>query len=138
MSKVRVDLKNVQVLEGQGIGEGNFELNIKVQDGRNKVHWPDPYPATRKVDQGGAVMGIGKRVGTYTIDSGLLTKLFDIDVTEKDKGSLGQDDIGHGDVSLELKPDMKPVTKSATINLKRPNMKGNNGKVKVTLSAQLV
>jgi hypothetical protein len=112
-------------------------IDIKVQEGRNKVHWPDPYPATSKVDQGGTVVGISKRVGTYTVESGSLHKLFDIDVTEKDKGTLGQDDTGHGDVTFELKPNMKPDTKSATIDLYRRNMKRKNGKVKVTLSAQV-
>lgn len=138
MSDVRVDLKSVEVVKGQGIGEGNLELNIKVEEGRNKVHWPDPYPAIHTVDQGGALVGIGKRIGVYDVDSGAKTKMYSISVTEKDKGSLGQDDIGHGDVTLELKKGMKPVTKSATIDLKRPNMKKTNGKVKVTLSAQVV
>ena len=137
MSKVRVDLDNVQVVEGQGIGEGNFELNIKVQEGANKVFWPDPYPAYRVVDQGGAIYTIGKTVATYTIDSGTLSKLYNLSVNEIDKGTLGQDDIGAGTLSFDLTPTMAPSTKSVTIDLKRPNM-SKLGKVKVTLTAQRV
>ena len=74
MAKIRVDLESVQVIEGQGIAEGNFELNIKVQEGANQVSWPDPYPAYRVVDQGGALYDIGKAVGTYEVASGTLSK----------------------------------------------------------------
>jgi hypothetical protein len=137
MAKIRVDLKSVQVIEGQGIGEGNFELNVKVQEGSHRVFWPDPYPAYARVDQGGAVHGINKPVATYEVASGKLSKLFSIDVKEVDKGTLGQDDIGHGDLTLDLTPGMAPATKSATISLKRPNMSWQ-GKVKVTMTAQQV
>ena len=137
MSKIHVDLDSVKVLDGQGIGEGNFELNIKVQEGKNVVHWPDPYPEYSKVDQGGAVKAIGKQVATYTVDSGTLSKKYTVSVVEVDKGTLGQDDTGVGWISFDLTPTMKPSTKSATINLKRPNM-NENGKVQVTMTAQQV
>jgi hypothetical protein len=61
MAQIRVELKSVQVVEGQGIGEGNFELNLKVQEGNNKVSWPDPYPAYRVVDQGGQCTALARR-----------------------------------------------------------------------------
>ena len=137
MACIRVQLKSVEVVEGQGIGEGNLELNLKVQEGNNKVYWPDPYPAYRVVDQGGAVYGIGKTVATYEVTTGTLSKLYSIDAFEIDKGMLGQDDLGHGDVTFALTPTMAPATKSVTITLKRPNM-NTQGKVKVTLVAQQV
>ncbi len=137
MSNIRVDLDKVQVLEGQGIGEGNFELNIKVQEGSNKVSWPDPYPAYRVVDQGGAVYNIGKTVGTYAVNTGTLSKLYNLTVSEIDKGTLGQDDVGAGTITFDLTPTMAPSTKSMTVELKRPNMSWL-GKVKVTMTAQRV
>jgi len=137
MTTVHVDLDSVKVTEGQGIGEGNFELNIKAQEGSNVVHWPDPYPSSSKVDQGGGVKSIGKRVATYDIDNGTLSNMFTITVREIDKGTLGQDDEGVGWVTFDLTGTMAPATKSATIDLKRPNM-NELGKVKVTMTAQRV
>lgn len=138
MSKVHVDLDSVKVIDGQGIGEGNLELNVKAQEGKNTVHWPDPYPSSDKVDQGGGVKSIGKRIATYTVNGGKLSKKFTLTVREIDKGTLGQDDEGVGWVTFDLTSTMAPATKSATIGLKRPNMKGKLGKVKVTLTAQRV
>jgi hypothetical protein len=37
MANIRVDLESVQVTEGQGIGEGDFELRIQVQEGTNNM-----------------------------------------------------------------------------------------------------
>lgn len=113
-------------------------MNIKAQEGRHVAHWPDPYPSSNKVDQGAGVKSIGKRVATYNIDNGTLSKKFTVTVREIDKGTLGQDDEGVGSVSFDLTGTMAPVTKSATIPLKRPNMKKKLGKVKVTLAAQRV
>src|SRR5919199_357890 len=123
MSTIRVDLKSVQVVEGQGIGEGNLELNVKVQEGSNRVDWPDPYPASQKVDQGGGVntFNLPQTIGTYKVESGTLSKLFSISVVEVDKGTLGQDDTGSGDITFELTPNMAAQTKYATIDLKPLN-----------------
>jgi hypothetical protein len=137
MATVHVDLDSIKVIEGQGIGEGNLELNIKAQEGSNVAHWPDPYPSSNKVDQGGGLKSIGKRVATYNIDNGTLSKKFTITVREIDKGTLGQDDEGVGWVTFDLTGTMAPATKSATIDLKRPNM-NELGKVKVTMTAQRV
>ena len=89
------------------------------------------------MDQGGGVKSIGKRVATYNIDNGTLSKKFTITVREIDKGTLGQDDEGVGWVTFDLTETMTPATKSATIPLKRPNM-NELGKVKVTMTAQRV
>lgn len=137
MANIHVDLDSVKVLKGQGIGEGNLEINIKVQEGSNLVHWPDPYPDYSVVDQGGAVKAIGKRVATYAVASGTLSKKFTISVKEIDKGTLGQDDSGVGWLTFDLTPTMGPATKAAKINLKRPNM-SELGQVEVTMVAQRV
>ncbi len=137
MANVYVALDTVKSLKGQGIGEGNLELNIKVQEGSNVVHWPDPYPEYSVVDQGGGVKSIGKRVATYSVASGTLSKKFTITVKEIDKGTLGGDDSGVGSLTFDLTPNMAPVTKSATINLKRPNM-SELGQISVTMTAQQV
>lgn len=136
MAKIRVDLESVQVIEGQGVGEGDFELRIQVQEGSNQVVWPSLNGST-KVDKGGAAQSIGREVATYTVTSGTLSKRFTIDVTEVDKGTLGQDDQGQGTVNFDLTSDMAPSTKPVTISLKRPNM-SFQGKVKVTMTAQRV
>ncbi len=139
MSRIRVDFASVQVVEGQGVGDGNLELNVRVQEGLHKVDWPAPYPAYNKVDQGGAVhtQDLPKTIGIYVVDAGTLSKLFSISVVEVDKGTLGQDDTGSGTITFDLKPDMAAQTKYVTIDLKRPNMK-ELGKVKVGLVAQRV
>ncbi len=136
MSKIRVDLESVQVIEGQGAGEGDFELRIQAQEGSNSVIWPSPNGST-KVDKGGPAHTINKKLATYTVNSGTLTKRVTIECTEVDKGLNGQDDIGQSTLTFDLTPNMKPLTKSATISLKRPKMK-YNGKVKVVMSAQRV
>ena len=137
MANVHVDLDSVRVTDGQGIGEGNFELNIKVQEGSHVVHWPDPYPEYSVVDQGGGRKSIGKRVATYAVASGTVSKKFTISVKEIDKGTLGQDDSGVGWLTFDLTPTMGPATKTAKINLKRPNM-SELGQVEVTMVAQRV
>jgi len=134
MSKIRVDLESVQVTEGEGIGEGDFELRIQVQEGTNHMVWPSLNSSAR-IDKGGAAYTINREIGTYTVSSGTLSKKFDIDVTEVDKGTLGQDDYGQSTLTFDLMPTMAPSTKSATISLKRPNM-SYQGKVKVIMTAQ--
>ena len=136
MAKIRVDLESVQVTEGQGITEGDFELRVQVQEGANNMVWPS-LNSSAKVDKNGAPYTINREVATYTIPSGTLSKKFTMDVTEIDKGMLGQDDYGQGTLTFDLTPTMAPSTKSATISLKRPNM-SYQGKVKVTLTAQRV
>jgi hypothetical protein len=87
------------------------------------------------VDQKGAPYTINRPVATYSVDSGTLSKRFTVDITEADKGTLGQDDYGQGVIQFDLTPGMPPKTQTATTSLKRPNMK-YEGKVKVTMSAQ--
>jgi hypothetical protein len=136
MSKVRVDLESVQVTDGQGVGEGDFELRLQVQEGKTTVVWPSANGSV-KVDKGGAAQTINRQVGVYDVPSGTLSKRFAIDVVEVDKGTLGQDDQGQGTLTFDLTPTMAPSSKTATIQLKRPNMK-YDGTVKVTMSAQRV
>jgi len=134
MSNIRVDLESVQVTDGQGVGEGDFELRLQVQEGSHQIVWPSLNSSAR-VDQNGSPYNINREVATYAVDSGSLTKRFTVDVTEVDKGTLGQDDYGSGTIQFELTPGMAPKTQTATITLKRPKMK-TNGAVKVTMSAQ--
>lgn len=134
MASIRVDLESVQVTEGQGVSEGDFELRIHVQEGTNSAFWPSLNGWTR-VDKGGPPLTINEAVATYAIRS-TVTKRFTIDVTEVDKGLNGQDDIGQGTVEFELSPGMAPLTKGVTISLKRPSG-GYKGKVKVVMSAQV-
>ncbi len=134
MSNIRVDLESIQVTDGQGIGEGDFELRVQVQEGAHQMVWP-ALNSSAKVDKNGLPYTINREVATYTVDSGTLSKRFTVDVTEVDKGTLGQDDYGQAVVEFDLVPGMKPKSQTTTINLKRPNM-NVNGAVKVTMSAQ--
>jgi hypothetical protein len=135
MSRIRVSLESVQVTEGQGIGEGDFELRVQVTEGSHIMDWPSATGSV-KVDKGGAPHAVnGGEVATYTVTSGTLSKRFMITVTEVDKGTLGQDDVGSGALNFDLESDMAPSTKPLTISLKRPGM-GFEGKVKVTMTAQ--
>lgn len=136
MSNIRVDLDSVQVLEGQGFAEGDFELRVQVQEGAHNVVWPS-LNNWAKVDKNGPALTINRPIAVYPVTNGKLTKRFDIDVREADGFTLGQDDIGQAAVTMDLSPDMAPAIVSTTIPLKRPNMKFE-GKVKVTLAAQRV
>jgi hypothetical protein len=69
MSKIRVDLESVQVTEGEGIGEGDFELRIQVQEGTNHMVWPSLNSSAR-IDKGGAAYTINREIGTYSVSSG--------------------------------------------------------------------
>ena len=135
MSNIRVNLESAQVTEGQGGLEGKFELRIQVQEGNRQVVWPS-LNSSASVDQNGAPYTINRSIGIYPVTSGTLSKKFTIDVTEVDKGTMGQDDYGQGSVTLDLAPNMKPQTEYVTISLKRPNMQ-YQGKVKVGISAQV-
>ena len=135
MSRIRVDLESVQVIDGQGVAEGDFELRIQVQEGNNQVVWP-ALNSSAKVDKGDDPFTINRQVATYSVNGGKLNKRFTIDVTEVDKGTLGQDDYGQATLSFDLTSDMASTSKSATISLKRPNQKKRDGKVKVVMSAQ--
>jgi hypothetical protein len=137
MSTIRVDLESVQVTDGQGVGEGDFELRIQVQEGNNQIVWP-ALNSSAKVDKNGDPFTINRQVATYVVDSGKLNKRFTIDVTEVDKGTLGQDDYGQATLSFDLTADMAAITKSVTIDLKRPSQKKRDGKVKVVMSAQRI
>jgi hypothetical protein len=137
MSTIGVDLESVQVVDGQGAAEGDFELRLQVQEGSNQVVWPS-LNSYAKIEKNGPAHTINRRVATYPVNSGKLSKRLTIDVTEVDGGTLGRDDIGQGTVTFDLTPDMAPQTRSATISLKRPNMTKYDGKVKVTISAQRV
>jgi hypothetical protein len=112
-------------------------MRIQVQEGRNSAVWPS-LNGSVKVDKNGPPHTINKKVATYTVTADSLSKKFSIECTEVDKGTLGQDDIGQSTLTFDLTPDMKPSTKTATISLKRPNMKKYNGKAKIVMSAQRV
>ena len=133
MATIKVNLDSVQVTEGQGVGEGDFELRIQAGDGLKTAIWPSLNGST-KVDNNGPAQTIDKEINRYQIASGTVTKTYNIDVTEVDGGTLGKDDTGHGTQSFDLTPGMASTSKSVTISLKRPKM-SYLGKVKVTLKA---
>lgn len=133
MSTINVQLNKAEVVDGQGIVEGNLELRIQVTEGSHTIVWPSAS-GNQKVDNGGAPCLINDFVSSYNVASGTLTKTFDIAVTDVDGGVYGKDDFGVGKITIEMKPSMADTYKSTIIKLKRPDM-NFNGKVKVTLKA---
>lgn len=136
MSNIRVDLDSVQVVEGQGVSEGDFELRVQVKEGAHNLVWPSLNGGV-KVDKDGPPMSIGQPIATYPVTTGKLTKRYYIELTEVDGGLNGQNDLGERAVTIDLTPDMAPAVVSTTIPLKRPNGKFQ-GKVKVTLAGQRI
>jgi hypothetical protein len=140
MSNVCVTLDSVQVTDGQGAGEGNFELRIQVleaiplQGNLTKLIWPS-LNDTEEINNNGDVRTINREVDTYKILS-RVTKNFRILVDEEDTGTLGQDEFGQASVAFELTPGMCRTTRPALITLR--NNGGNEGQVRVTLAAQSV
>jgi hypothetical protein len=138
MSKFKVELNKIECVDGQGAGEGNLEVRLKISEGAHSVTWPSAT-GTQKIDNGGSpTAGIDWLIGTYTVDSGTITKSFDIALTEEDSGTLGADDHGSGTISFDLSSSMSPAYKSATMDLFRDHMNKTDGKVKVTLKAYKV
>jgi hypothetical protein len=139
MSVIRVELDCVQVTEGAGIGEGDFELRIHVLEKVTgvgnvpRVIWPS-IDSTMKVNNNGTVKRIDQEVKRYTVNSGSLSKTFLIIVEEEDTGTLGQDEVGQNSVTFELTPNMSKTTEPATITLR--NQGNNEGQVKVNLVAE--
>jgi hypothetical protein len=132
MSKIQTTLSSVRVLDGQGVGEGDLELRLEVQDSGHSVIWPAPN-SSAKIDNKGPAFPINEIVGTYIVDAPV-TKQYTVLVTEVDKGTLGQDDYGSGTISFDMTPTMALLTRSVTIDLHRPKMK-TNGQVTVTMIA---
>ena len=138
MSRIKVELNKVECLDGQGAMEGNLEVRMKITEGGHSVTWPSATD-TVKIDNGGTpTAGIAWVIGTYNVDSGTVSKSFDLAVTEEDSGTLGADDYGSGTVSFDLTSSMAPIYKSATMDLYRDHMKKTDGKLKVTLKAYAV
>jgi len=131
-----VSALEVKVIEGQGIGEGDFELRVNVSEGNHSMTWPS-FNGTQKVDNGGSPSSIENgEVGYYRISSGSLSKMFTINLTEADSG-FNADDTGLGYITFSLTPGMAATTKYADIKLDRKNSK-EKGKVRVTLKASVV
>jgi hypothetical protein len=139
MSAIDVYLDRVAVTDGQGVGEGAFELNIEVQerqgnDYASKLHWP-AFGETRKVKKNGDPRAIGAYVGTYIFSpTSSPDPWFRVQVTEEDTGTLGRDETGEADLRFGMSPTMDRTEKSATITLRSRG--GNEGQVRVTLVAQ--
>lgn len=136
MSRIRVSATEVKVLEGQGIGEGDFELSLNVIEGAHSWNWPS-FGGSVKVDNGGAPMSLGNGIiAYYTVSAGTLSKKFKVNVREDDT-KLNADDIGSGDVDFIFEPNMRATNKSVDIELNRTFTGGEKGKVRVTLTAQV-
>jgi hypothetical protein len=135
MSNIRVNLKSVTVVDGQGIGEGDLELRLSVSDGSKTVFWPSPNTSAKVENEGTEIIDLP--VSSYVVNSGTLAKTFTIRATEVDKGLPGQDDYGTGFAFFIMSPTMSTATFPSLIPLKRPDA-GANGLLQVTLEAERV
>jgi hypothetical protein len=134
MSRIRVSATKLEVRDGQGIGEGNFEIILKVSEGNNSME----SSSIEKLDNGGTPQFIENgEIGYYTVTSGTLSKRFTIKLTELDSG-WNENDYGYGSITFSLTPNMKATTKYIDISLKGTNNKNEKGVVRVTLEAQVV
>jgi hypothetical protein len=134
MSKFRVDLDKVEVIEGQGVGEGDLELQVTAMEGKHTVIFPSPSTWVQ-VDKNGAPKTINRTLATYEVTTGTLSKRVTVNVKEVDGGTLGGDDEGQGYITFDLTPSTGISTKDVTLSLARDKMKPL-GKVKVTMTAQ--
>jgi len=131
-----MELDQVCVTEGRGIGEGDFELQIQVLEITSDSHviraiWPT-IDGTEKVNNNGDAKKIGDQWKQTYYTSG--ERRFLVTVREEDKGTLGKGEFGQKEVVFDFYPNMGKYLKSATIGLS--NSTRHHGEVKVTLTAQ--
>jgi hypothetical protein len=156
MSTAKIYLDCVKVTDGQGVGEGAFEVRIVVyeqgepgdpgappgsdgwypDDPKLKLAWPSLHDST-KVKKNGTIKQIDREVGSYDVGTTPLHRSFQVDVTEVDKGTLGEDDHGVKKIEFDLNNGMSSTTKTLNIPLSRPHSK-QNGEVQVKMTARLV
>lgn len=134
-------LESVKVTNGEGIGEGAFELRIEVLEvGQSnelisKAIWPGDR-STKQVKKDGTPMPINRPIGTYPAgpEGWNVWKTFVIKVTEEDTGTLGQDEFGSGQVRFDFSEAVCKTTESAKIPLSVGNK--TRGEVQVNILAQ--
>jgi hypothetical protein len=133
--RVQIRLVSLHLLDRGGTSESSLELRVEIQDGHRAFTWP-AKESSATVDNDRRTLSIDEEIDTYDVRSPI-TKEFKILVTGTDKGSLGQEDYGSGCICFELGPSTIRLSKSATIDLKRPKMK-TNGQVRVAMTALAV
>lgn len=133
MSKIQTKLASVKVTKGEGVGEGDFELQLEVNGDGGSVTWPAPG-STAKVDNSDRPLPIDEVINTYTVNAPV-TKQYKIHAREVDSGFNGGDDEGDGYISFDLNPTMQPATKSTKIDIKGHRMGKPHGQIEVTMTA---
>lgn len=139
-SNVKVTLDCIRVSDGQGVGEGNFEMRVQILESLfgagflSKTIWPS-LNGTTSVNNNGTTLTINREVDTYSVNS-VLWKTFLIIATEEDTGTLGQDEVGQASLAFDLREGMSKYSKNAVINLN--NRGRNEGQVVITMSAMAV
>jgi hypothetical protein len=119
-STYSVGLKSVRANELQNVGEGHFEVRVKVQEGNTTKFWPSAS-SFANIDRNGT-FDIDFEINTYTVSSGTITKIFEITVREDDRGGFnGKDDIGHGTIPFVMEPNLGSVYEETEIPLLRPD-----------------
>ena len=143
MSRFEIKLLDVMVVEGQGLAEGDFELQVKaiLHPGDKAISWPDIADAPkayRKVPRNGGVIAIDRIVDTVEV-TGNAKKTFTVDIrlTEVDEDFQGKDDWKNYSVEFELSENSGPVTVGPTVTLNRWSAKPK-GRVKVRITARPV
>ena len=131
-----MELDQVCVTEGQGVGEGDFELQIQVLEATpvgyvERAIWPS-INRTEKVNNNGDPKKIGNQWKQTYYTAG--ERKFVVTAVEEDTGTLGKDEFGQQSVVFDFQPNMGKYLKTATIGLS--NKTRHRGEIKVTLTAQ--
>lgn len=135
MANIEIRLEKVGVTQGQGIGEGAFELRLTLRSGNNMVNWPNAT-SNASVPVGAQVQVTNQQVEVVAVAPGqILSRAVTIEVLEIDKGLNGEDDFGSGSIDFELREGMPSTLKSVRIGLRRPKM-NVKGEVEVFVRAQ--
>lgn len=130
-----VKLYQAKVTEGQGVSEGDFELQFEGEADNGGLI---SIPGTFHMPVGGSYQLIDAQLKTVSITT--TTKAIQIftEVTEIDNGGLnGTNDVGEKDGTMTLDCNGGNVSKELPVSLFKNNGTGNqNGKVTVKFLAE--
>ena len=125
--EMEVRAKSVEVLQGQGFGEGALELEIT-----HNIHGAQSQSEPRTRVPVGSSVNLGTSIDAFKVQRGSSeTRKLTTKVTEKEvpgDALTGQDDFGEDTMDITLNCD-EPQEVSQTVNI--GSDRGNPGKVRV-------
>ncbi|HEY8206533.1 MAG TPA: thrombospondin type 3 repeat-containing protein, partial [Myxococcaceae bacterium] len=135
-----VQLEKARVTDGQGLGEGQLELNIQGRtvtgNGTDYAFYPSAN-GTDQFDPGGPWTLMNEQITSIEMnvsDPPLAVPVY-VDLEEDDSWFNGADDTGSGSTSLTIDCGAAPVSSTLTMNLHRDAMANDDGTVQVVVEA---